>query len=230
MTFPDLEDAPPQEILTWALREYQGRVTLACSFGGPTGMVALDMALAIDPSVAVYYLDTDLLFPETYALIDRVSERYGIAPVAVTSHLSLEDQAELYGEALWKRDPDRCCGLRKLEPQARYLEDFSAWISGVRRDQTPDRKQTPVLQWDERFELVKVSPFAGWDERMVWTYIRAHDIPYNELNDRGYPSLGCTHCTRPVAPGEDRRAGRWPEVAKLECGLHVSPAKGDPDL
>jgi len=216
-----LEQAAPEQILEWALHEYRDRIALACSFGGPTGLVALDMALAMDSSVTVYYLDTDLLFPQTYALIERVSKRYGISPIAVASELSLEEQSELYGEALWKRNPDRCCELRKVEPQARFLQDYAAWITGVRRDQTRDRLSTPVVQWDQRFELVKVSPFVSWDEQMVWTYVRAHDLDYNELHDRSYPSIGCTHCTRAVEAGADARSGRWPDVAKLECGLHV---------
>jgi phosphoadenosine phosphosulfate reductase len=221
MTVPHLEDATPQDILAWALREYAGSIALACSFGGPTGLVALDMAMAVDPGLPVYYLDTGLLFAETHALIERVSRRYAITPIAVRPEMSLATQEKRYGRALWANDPDRCCAIRKLEPQAAFLRGYSAWISGIRRDQTTARASVPVVQWDDRFGLVKVNPFARWDERMVWAYIRAHELPYNELHERSYPSIGCTHCTRATAPGEAVRAGRWPTVAKLECGLHA---------
>jgi len=216
-----LEEASPQEIIAWALRNYPGRTALACSFGGPTGVVALDMALAIDPNVDVYYLDTELLFPETYALIERVSKRYGITPIPVRPNLTVAQQNLRHGNALWERDPDRCCEMRKIEPQATFLRGYSAWITGIRRDQTSSREGVPVVQWDKRFGLIKVSPFASWDEDMIWTYLRAHELHYNTLHVRGYPSIGCTPCTRAVAQGEDTRAGRWPSSPKLECGLHV---------
>jgi phosphoadenosine phosphosulfate reductase len=221
MTTPDLEDASPQEILTWALRKFSGSIVLACSFGGPTGLVALHMALAIDPDVPVYYLDTGLLFAETHALIEQISRRYSIVPIAVRPELSLEAQEQRHGQALWANDPDRCCAIRKVEPQAAFLRGRAAWICGIRRDQTAARASVPVVHWDDRFGLVKVNPLARWDERMVWTYIRAHDLPYNALHERSYPSIGCTPCTRAAAPGESARAGRWPSAAKLECGLHA---------
>jgi phosphoadenosine phosphosulfate reductase len=218
----DLEDAAPQAVLAWALARYSPRITLACSFGGPTGMVALDMVMEIDRTIPVYYLDTGLLFEQTYALVARVRERYGIDPIGVRSALTVEAQASEYGDALWSRDPDACCNLRKVLPQRDYLKGYDAWISGLRRDQSATRKQTPVVQWDAQFGLVKINPFVSWDERMIWTYIRAHDLPYNELHEAGYPSVGCIPCTRAVKPGEDARAGRWSGFTKTECGLHVS--------
>ncbi len=217
----DLQDAPPQEVLAWALEHYAGRIALACSFGGPTGIVALDMALEIDRSVPVYYLDTSLLFPETYALVERIVERYGIAPVAVRPEISLAEQRAVHGDELWARDPEQCCSIRKIEPQRAFLNGYDAWISGIRRDQSPYRSAAQPVAWDEAFSLVKISPFAAWDERMIWTYLRAHDLPYNELHDRAYPSIGCTPCTRSIGNGEATRAGRWPLFAKTECGLHV---------
>jgi phosphoadenosine phosphosulfate reductase len=221
MTAPDLEDSSPREILVWALSAYAGRIALSCSFGGPTGLVALDMALAIDPSVPVYYIDTGLLFPETYALVRRVEERYGVRPVALKSKLSLEQQTQEHGEALWAKDPDRCCELRKVEPQAAFLENYDAWITGIRRDQTAARREVRVVQWDDRLSRVKINPFARWNERMVWAYVHQHGLPYNGLHDRGYPSIGCTHCTRAVRHDESPRAGRWSGSGKIECGLHA---------
>lgn len=215
-----LEDASPKEIVRWALRTFAPRIALACSFGGPTGIAALDLAMGLDRTTPVYYLDTGLLFPETYELVERVAAKYGIAPLPIRPALGVAAQNAAFGPALWERDPDACCELRKLAPQREFLTGFDAWISGIRRDQTPSRRAAAVVQWDERFELVKVNPFASWDEASIWAYVRFHDLPYNRLHDRGYPSLGCTPCTRAVAPGEDARAGRWPGFGKTECGLH----------
>lgn len=218
----ELDGITPQEILGWALEEYRPRITLACSFGGPSGMVLLDMAMRLDATIPVFYLDTGLLFPQTYALVEEVSRRYRITPRAVSPALPVARQAALYGDELWARDPDRCCALRKVTPQREMLRDFDAWITGLRRDQAPTRRATPVVGWDAKFGLAKVSPLAHWSEREVWRYIADHDIPYNALHDQGYPSIGCTHCTRPIAAHEDPRAGRWSGFAKVECGLHTS--------
>lgn len=218
----DLEGRPAQDILAWALEAYHSRITLACSFGGPTGMVLLDMVMRLDPAVPVFYLDTGLLFPETYALVEEAATRYGIAPLAVHPSLSVKRQAEEYGEALWARDPDRCCELRKVLPQREALSGYDAWITGLRRDQASTRGATPIISWDEKFGLVKVCPLATWTERDVWQYIAANNVPRNKLHEHGYPSLGCTYCTRPIGPGEDLRAGRWSGFDKTECGLHTS--------
>jgi phosphoadenosine phosphosulfate reductase len=218
----DLEERPPQDILRWAIDEFFPDLTMACSFGGPSGMVLLDMVSRIEPRVEVFYLDTDFLFPETYQTRDRVIERYGIRPIAYKSQLTPEEQARRYGDELWRRDPDLCCQLRKVEPNARALAGKRAWISGIRRDQAVSRRETPVVQWDDKFGLVKVNPLVRWTEADVWAYIVKHDVPYNPLHDRDYPSLGCTYCTKPVAPGEDLRAGRWDGFDKTECGIHTS--------
>jgi phosphoadenosine phosphosulfate reductase len=193
---------------------------LACSFGGPSGLVILDMAMHIDARIPVYYLDTGLLFPQTYQHIDVIAKRYGIVPLAVRPARTVDEQAQDHGPALWERNPDLCCNLRKVEPQRTFLKGYDAWISGVRRDQSHTRSEMDIVGWDRKFNLVKVNPLANWTEEMVWTYIRAHEIPYNPLHDQGYPSIGCTTCTARVKPGEDARAGRWPGFAKTECGLH----------
>jgi phosphoadenosine phosphosulfate reductase len=215
------EDATPQDILRWTIATFFPDVVLACSFGGVSGMALLDMALAIEPRLPVFYIDTDFLFPETYATRDRARARYGIEPLAYRPHLTPAEQAAAYGEALWARDPDRCCALRKVEPTRRALAGRRAWIAGLRRDQSATRQHVPIVAWDAQFGLVKVNPLANWTEAQVWAYIRAHDVPYNPLHAQGYPSLGCTHCTRPVAPGADPRSGRWVGFAKTECGLHL---------
>jgi phosphoadenosine phosphosulfate reductase len=217
----DLEQCSPRDILIWALDMYRPRITLACSFGGPSGMVLLDMLMQLDPATPVFYLDTGLLFPETYALVAEVTQRYGITPRPVRPQLTVARQTARYGEALWARDPDRCCELRKVLPQREALKGFDAWITGLRRDQAATRRAIPVVEWDGKFGLTKVNPLAPWTEREVWRYITVHKVPYNRLHQRGYLSIGCTHCTRPVAPGEDSRAGRWSGFAKTECGLHT---------
>jgi len=215
------EDAAPAYVVRWALQRFgRGRVAIACSFGGPSGMALIDMAIAIDPKVTIVYIDTGVLFPETYALVQRVSAHYGIEPVAVRPGISMDEQARAFGAALWRRDPDLCCTLRKIAPQRAMLNGFAAWVTGLRRDQSEARSTTPVVQWDDRFGLYKVNPLARWSERDVWRYVREHDVPYNELHDRGYPSIGCTHCTAPVGESETLRAGRWRGFEKTECGLH----------
>ena len=226
-------DASPiaraETIVDTALSRYAGKIALACSFGGPAGMVLLDMIAKRDVSVPVYFLDTGLLFAETYALVDRVRERYGIEPIAVRPELTVPQQNARYGEALWARDPDACCNLRKVVPQRQFLETFDAWITGIRRDQSASRRNVDVVSRNGKTGLAKIAPLAEWTSKDIWSYVVAHDVPYNPLNDRGYPSLGCTHCTRAVAPNEDPRAGRWSGTDKLECGLHASTSAPGPN-
>jgi phosphoadenosine phosphosulfate reductase len=204
------------------LETYPGRVTLSCSFGGPSGMVLLDLALRLAPELNVFVVDTDLLFPETYALIERVEARYGITVDAVRPRQTVEQQNATHGPALWAREPDACCDLRKVEPLRRHLERFDAWLTAIRRDQSTTRTEVQVTAWDPSANVVKVAPLADWTEDAVWAYVQEHDIPVNTLHFDGYPSIGCVHCTRRVAPGENARAGRWAGFDKLECGIHVA--------
>lgn len=215
----ELENAGPEEILRWAAQCFGQELAVACSFGGPSGMVLLDMLSHVDASIPVYFLDTQLLFKETYELIDSVRERYGIEAIAVAG-LTLQQQAEACGDELWERDPDLCCNLRKVRPQREFLKGYSAWVSGIRRDQAASRSGVPIVGEDPKFDLVKINPLANWTEAMVWTYIKAHGVPYNALHDQGYPSIGCFPCTAQVLNGESSRAGRWKGFAKMECGLH----------
>lgn len=217
------EQASPQEVLAWAGQEFSPDLSLACSFGGASGMVLLDMVSKLGLDLEVFYLDTDVLFPETYALRDEAARRYGITPVGYRSRLSLDEQAAEHGDELWRRDPDRCCYLRKVSPNERALKGKRAWISGIRRDQANTRAAVDMVQWDETFGLVKLAPLARWTEDQVWDYVRENDVPVNALHAQGYPSIGCVHCTRPVMPGESPRAGRWSGADKVECGLHVAP-------
>jgi len=222
----ELEGRSPREVLQWAVDEFFPDLSIACSFGGPSGMVLLDMIAEIEPRTEVFYLDTDFLFDETYATRDRAVERYKIEAVAYKSLLTPKQQAAQHGDELWLRDPDACCELRKVEPNARALAGKRAWVSGIRRDQGATRAETPIVTWDEKFDLVKVIPLAKWTEADVWAYIVKHDVPYNPLHDRNYPSIGCTYCTKAVRPGEDPRSGRWQGFDKTECGLHTPAAAG----
>ncbi len=217
----ELEGKMPQDILRWATERYQPGLTLACSFGGPSGMALLDMVMQIDRGVEVFYLDTDFLFPETYRLRDIAAAKYNFQPVGYISLLTPSEQAAKHGDALWARDPDACCAIRKVEPNHRALAGKRAWISGIRRDQAKTRTDIPIVEWDLKFGLVKINPLAAWSESQVWKYILDRGVPYNELHDQSYPSIGCTYCTKPVKAGEDPRSGRWQGFAKTECGLHV---------
>lgn len=218
------ETKQPQDILVAAIERYGQKIVVACSFGAED-VVLVDMVHRINPSVPLFYLDTDFLFPETYATRDRVIERYGLQPaqvIQVKSLLTPEVQAESYGEALWAQNPDQCCELRKVEPLTRILKGYDAWITGIRRDQAPSRANAGLIEWDQKFQLIKINPLARWTGTDVWTYIKVYEVPYNPLHDQNYPSIGCTYCTAPVAPGDDPRAGRWKNFVKTECGLHKS--------
>jgi len=219
-----LESAGAETIVRWAAREFSPDLALSCSFGGGSGMVLVDVVARLGIEAEVFYLDTGLLFPETYALIEEVERRYGIHPVAYRSALTLDEQAAKHGSQLWTTDPDRCCYLRKVAPNEQALKGKKAWMSGIRRDQTTNRQSVPIVEWDGTFELVKISPLAAWTETQVWDYLREHDVPYNPLADQGYASIGCIPCTRPIMPGENARAGRWSSFEKTECGLHLPEA------
>ena len=217
------EGKAPPDILRWAFDKFGDRAALAMSFGGASGTVILDMAVKVNPGVKVYYLDTDFLFEETYKYVEEVKKRYGIDPIAYQSHLTPDEQAREFGDELWLTDPDRCCDLRKVQPNARALSELDAWISGIRRDQAQTREHIGLVEWDANYDLVKVNPVAHWTKTEVWGYILDNKLAYNVLLDRGYKSIGCTHCTRAVGAESGEREGRWAGNGKVECGLHVKP-------
>ena len=216
------ESRQPQDVLAYALGQYEPNIVLACSFGAED-VVLVDMIQKINPHTNLFYLDTDFLFKETHEVRDRLIAKYGLRleqTIQVKSLLTPDQQAAQHGEALWSRNPDQCCQLRKIEPLARVLSGYAAWITGIRRDQAPSRANAGLVEWDQKFNLMKFNPLAKWTSEEVWAYIKVHEVPYNELHDRHYPSIGCTHCTSPVMPGEDPRSGRWKNFAKTECGIH----------
>jgi phosphoadenosine phosphosulfate reductase len=214
------ENWTPQQVLDWAFSTFGNRVAISSAFG-VEGMVLIDTASKVRADFRLFTLDTEFLFPETYNLMDRIESRYGITIEKVYSMLSPEEQERTQGAALWAREPDLCCNFRKVEPLRRKLGELSAWITSIRRDQTSVRAGAKKIEWDPKFGLLKINPIADWTSKQVWAYIHDHDVPYNELHNQDYPSIGCTHCTRAVRPGEDPRAGRWSGFAKTECGLHV---------
>lgn len=214
------ENWTPQRALNWAFENFGNTVAISSAFGAE-GMVLIDMASRTSKDFRLFTIDTEFLFPETYALMDRIEEKYGIAIEKVYSQLSPEEQERTHGAELWSRDPDLCCNVRKVEPLRRKLAELSAWITSIRRDQTSVRSNARRVEWDAKFGLAKVNPIVDWTSKQVWRYIHDHDVPYNSLHNQDYPSIGCTHCTRAVRAGEDPRAGRWPGFAKTECGLHI---------
>lgn len=214
-----LEEASPEQIVSWALDTYHPNLALASSFG-LEDVALIDMMVRVQPQVKVFYLDTELLFAQTYDTMARIRERYHIELKAYRSQNNVAEQAAAYGEALWARDPDLCCYLRKVEPLERALGGLDAWVTGIRREQTAARAAAKVVEWDARFGLVKVNPLVRWSLTEVRQYVVEHEVPYNPMHDEGYPSVGCVPCTRAVAAGEDPRAGRWAGFLKTECGLH----------
>ncbi|GAX88409.1 phosphoadenylyl-sulfate reductase [Effusibacillus lacus] len=213
-----MEDSTPQEILRFAL-ETIDNIAFACSFGAED-VALIDMIVKIKPETKIFYLDTDVLFQETYEVRDRIAEKYNPNLIRYSPLLTLEEQKAQHGDELWAKDPNACCNIRKVEPLTRALSELDAWITGIRREQAPTRANAGVIEVDAKFGLIKFNPLAKWTNKQVWDYILANEVPYNVLHDQGYPSIGCTHCTRPVKPGEDPRAGRWAGFAKTECGLH----------
>jgi phosphoadenosine phosphosulfate reductase len=216
----------PEQVLSWAFATYGENVALATGMG-VEGMVLTDIAWRINPGLKVFTGDTEFLFPETYDLMDRVEEKYGIKIERLYSDLTPDEQEREHGPRLWARDPDQCCNLRKVEPLRRKLATLDAWVTAIRRNQTSERAGVRKVDWDPKFNLIKICPLADWTREMVWDYALKHKVPYNPLHDLNYPSIGCTHCTRAVQVGEDARAGRWSGFGKTECGLHTpepSPA------
>ncbi len=207
-------------VMRWAFSQFHPEVALVTAFG-PEGLVLIDMAARLGTKFRIITVDTDFLFAETYALIERVERHYQLIVERVRPVLTPQEQERSHGRALWKRAPDKCCQLRKVDPLRTKLVELRAWMTGIRRDQTAARRSTRKIAWDTKFGLVKISPLADWSTEQIWNYLYTNDVPYNPLHDRAYPSIGCTFCTREVLPGEDSRAGRWAGSNKTECGLHV---------
>src|SRR5690625_47212 len=208
------------DVIKWAYQEYQDRILYSCSFGAE-GIVLIDLISKINPRAKVVFLDTDLHYKETYSLIDRVKQKYPELNIKMTRPLlSLEQQAKSYGDKLWERQPNLCCQMRKVKPLEQELLHVDAWFSGLRREQGGGRENTEYINLDNKFKRIKICPLIKWTWDDIWNYIKLNDLPYNELHDKNYPSIGCEMCTLPVNVGEDSRSGRWVNFDKKECGLH----------
>ena len=209
----DFDAMAAEELLVWAYARFGKRMCLTCSWQRQSSaLVHMVSDLGLD--VDVIELDTLVLFPETYATRDDLVARYD---------LKLKSFGPVDApDRLWETDPDRCCSIRKVEPLERALANYDAWITGIRREQSPTRANAQKVEWSERYGVWKIQPLVDWSSKRVDAYITVNEIPYNPLHDRGYPSIGCVHCTRPVVAGEDERAGRWSGSGKLECGIHVN--------
>jgi phosphoadenosine phosphosulfate reductase len=218
----ELDGASPQDVLRWAVKRFHPRLLMATAFGAE-GCCLLHMLADIEPGVTVINLETGYQFAETLELRERILRRYGVAVEYVRPAQSVAEYEAEHGGPLHGIRPDQCCHDRKIVPLRQALARLrpAAWVSAIRKDQTADRAVAGVVQWDAKFELVKVNPLLNWTKKDVWKFVLAHDVPYNPLHDAGYPSIGCWPCTRAVGEGEDERAGRWAGKVKKECGLHV---------
>jgi phosphoadenosine phosphosulfate reductase len=218
-----LDCRPPQEVLRWAIASFFPRLTMATALG-PEGNCIMHMLAAIEPRVRVFNLDTGYQFPETLELRDRIKERYGIEVELIQPDSTVAEYEAAHCGPLYAHCPDQCCFDRKIAPLRRAVVGYDAWISAIRKDQTHARSRAAVVEWDAKFGLIKVNPLLHWTKQDVWDFISRHDVPYNPLHDRGYPSIGCWPCTQAVLAGDHDRAGRWAGTNKLECGLHDTRA------
>jgi phosphoadenosine phosphosulfate reductase len=226
------QNAPTEEVLAWAWKRFGARAAIGTSFQG-AGLVMIHLATLNSLPFPVFTIDTGLLFPETAALKKRLEEFFGLRIEALEPDLTVEEQTDVHGAELWKRDPDLCCTMRKVLPLQSKLADLDCWITGLRRQQSDTRAGIGILEvylFDEatRRDIIKLNPMANWTRDAVWKYIQQHKIPYNPLHDQGYRSIGCRPCTSNAAAGENERAGRWTGFNKVECGIHTfMPKKVD---
>ncbi|MFO0866998.1 MAG: phosphoadenylyl-sulfate reductase [Gemmataceae bacterium] len=221
----ELKGMTPQEILGWAVKAFFPHLTMATAFG-PEGNCIIHMLAEIEPRVRIFNLDTGYQFEETLDVRERIKEKYGIVVEFVRPDTTVAEYETKHGGPLYEIRPDQCCFDRKIVPLRRAVVGYKAWISAIRKDQTKDRGMADIVQWDAKFNLVKVNPLLEWTKKDVWKFITAHNVPYNPLHDQGYPSIGCRPCTQPIDDGQDERAGRWAGKAKKECGLHVIEHQG----
>jgi phosphoadenosine phosphosulfate reductase len=210
---------PAEDVLAWAAGEFGERLCLSCSWQKQSS-VLVHMVAELGLDVDIVELDTHLFFKESYETRERLVERYGLNLI-VPDVITIAEQHGREGPNLWETNPDRCCHIRKVEPLIQVLEPYEAWVSGIRREQSPSRAGAGKVERSDRYGVWKVQPLADWSEQDVWRYIVGNDIPYNPLHDVGYRSIGCIPCTRPTRPDEEERAGRWAGSDKLECGIHV---------
>jgi phosphoadenosine phosphosulfate reductase len=227
------EDLSPQEIVRWALEDSGLEPIAIASAFQADGTCVMHMATDIRPDVPVLFLETGFQFAETLAFKAQLTERLGLNVIDLVGPHTVESQERIFGPRLYERDPGLCCEINKVRPMFEALRDLAAWITAFRRDSSPTRVMTPIL---DQYELepgrliVKLNPVANWSRREVWAYLRANDLPHNPLYDLGYSSIGCAPCTRMRLAGEPERAGRWAGLSKWECGIHQREADAPVDL
>ena len=223
------ETADPSDVLRWALEDSGlERVAIASAFQAE-GTVVIHLATRIRPDVPILFLETGFQFAETLAFKQRLTELLGLNVVDLVGEYSNDRQEAEFGPRLYERDPELCCEINKVRPMFEALRGLDAWITSVRRDSSPTRADTPIVdryELEPGREIVKVNPMATWTRPQVWRYLKDHDLPHNPLYDLGYASIGCAPCTRLRFAGEPERAGRWAGIAKWECGIHVNEAAG----
>ena len=214
-----------EDRLTWAADCFPGKIVFASALGAED-QVLIDMIARLHLAIPVITLDTGRLFNETYTLIQRTEERYGIRfRIQFPDRVAVESMVAEHGINLFRDSVENrklCCRIRKIEPLRRALAGFDGWICGLRRDQSVTRSDVTPVDWDDANQMLKINPLADWSEQQVWDYIASHNVPYNPLHDQGYPSIGCASCTRAITRTEDVRAGRWwwEQPEQKECGLH----------
>jgi phosphoadenosine phosphosulfate reductase len=220
-----LKDKSPVDILRYFLDNHKGKVVLGSSLGAED-QVLTDMVVKIDKNTRIFTLDTGRLFPEAYQLIEKTNRTYQInIEVFFPDTAEVEKMVKEKGINLFYKSVENrklCCHIRKIEPSKRALKGMEVWITGIRKDQTVSRFFNNHVEWDEANNLIKINPLLNWTEKQVWEYIKSCHVPYNELHEKGFPSIGCLPCTRAVKPGEDARSGRWwwEDTGPKECGLH----------
>jgi len=224
------EKATPEETLKQVVQQFGNKIAFASSLGAEDQVIT-HMLANLNAGTKIFTLDTGRLFAETYQLIDKTNKAYGInVDVYFPDYKHVEEMVAQKGINLFYdsiENRKQCCNIRKIEPLQRAFSELDAWICGLRREQSITRFGNKRIEWDEANGLIKINPLIDWTEEQVWEYIKKHNIPYNELHDKGFPSIGCQPCTRAIKPGEDVRAGRWwwEQPEKRECGLHNRPVK-----
>ena len=212
-----LRGASAAEVVAWTADTFGDRFVVASNM---QDAVLVHLVAQARPGVDVLFLDTGYHFAETIDTRDAVAQTYGVNIVTAQAELSVAEQDQVHGKDLFAREPDRCCAMRKVAPLRAGLAGYDAWVTGVRRVESPTRADTPLVSYDETFQLLKVNPLAAWSDEAMHAYITEHSILVNMLVDAGYPSIGCAPCTAKPLPGADARSGRWAGRAKTECGLH----------
>ena len=220
------EQSAPIELVQWSVDQFCDQSTVLTTAFGMEGCALIDMFSKYTSNLTIAYIDTGFFFPETVQLIDRMKEKYSdFEFIKWESPITVKRQNDSYGEELWRDNPNLCCHIRKVVPMKMNIQPYQLWITGLRKTQTEQRSQTPVISWDWRYQILKFCPLVNWTREKVWQYVQENDVPFNQLHLQGFPSIGCFHCTKAVpgsSPEMDSRDGRWQGSEKTECGLHYS--------